>query len=209
MKETKTRKYRSDVHNSTLMIIGTTHGLDSTKVYDILEQFGPDVVCYEMGVAKDGFDPSNSEHKAIKQYTEDNQIPKEGVDVDNLREVAKRPYFSDEEKENMTESERFEKIEESKDKEKGLDMRSFKSKAVEYEDDDWEGLDDVSLEDIEKRNAMVSGDYPHESMFFMKLRNQRMAMNLDKQLQKYQRVALVVGIAHLPGILRHLEWCGE
>ena len=208
MRKIKLHKFQSKIHSSELIMLGVTHGLDWQSVYDELERHNPEVVCYEIGITE-GFDTEIPEHKAIDKYTSDNRLEKVGVDVDNLREVVKRPFFSEDELEEMTEEELEEKIRSNREQDKGLNCEEYTERVTFHESDDLESTSDASLEDIEEVNAKVAGDLPQSYMFFMKLRNQRMAINLNKELERHNRVALVVGVAHLPGIIRQLRWTQE
>lgn len=201
-KKTKVHKYISDVHNSELILIGVVHDLNWEKVYRLLEEHRPQVVCYEMGVIG-GFDADRaSEHKAIQKYTQEYNRRNQGVDIENVTEVSSRLDM------NPTEDGYLEKKQELKENDKNLNIDKFKKKHTEIEKDvlETESLDDVTLEDIKEVNARTSAEISEEYMFFMRLRNQRMAQNLDKELERNGKVALVVGSSHMPGILRQLEY---
>jgi pheromone shutdown protein TraB len=201
-KETKVHKYISDVHNSELILIGVVHDLNWKKVYRLLEEHKPQVVCYEMGIIG-GFDADMaSEHKAIQEYTQEYNKKKQGVDIENVTEVSSRVDI------NPTEDGYLEKKQELKENDRNLNIDEFKRKHTEIEEDvlETDSLDDTTLEDIKEVNARTSAEITEEYMFFMRLRNQRMAQNLDKELERNGKVALVVGSAHMPGILRQLEY---
>lgn len=83
-----------------------------------------------------------------------------------------------------------------------LDPRKYKRATR----DDFEDADNVSEDDIWENLAGAEQSYPEGYMFFMRLRNQNMALGLKKQLQKHGRVAMIVGSAHVPGILQQLDW---
>lgn len=72
--------------------------------------------------------------------------------------------------------------------------------------DDFEDADNVSEDDIWRNLARAEEEYPEGYMFFMRLRNQKMASGLKKQLRKHGEVAMIVGSAHVPGLIQQLDW---
>ena len=72
--------------------------------------------------------------------------------------------------------------------------------------DDSGDADNVSEDDIWRNLAGAEEEYPEGYMFFMRLRNQKMASGLKKQLRKHGEVAMIVGSAHVPGLIQQLDW---
>lgn len=169
-------EHHSNIYNSTLILIGTIHTVPSERVKSALEDSRPECICYETGPSK-GLQPEErNEHKGIDTYEKNNRdVVLKATDVKSISNLLNEE--SDTEK--------------GFDKDEVYDMTSigdFKPKSGSFEEDARDSL------------AQMEAEYPQEYQFFIELRNMMMKNELEKALQKYSRVALVVGIGHLPGI---------
>lgn len=201
MKRTKIHKYYSEVHQSELTIIGTNHNVDWKTVYQELVNHSPQIICYEQGVVGGGFDPeAGAEHKAIKEYVDEYNVEKRGVDVESLRKVD-AGVVEDLDPGDDGFVERSTEL--TKD-EKYISSSGYHSTAAEARGTD--DLSELSIKDLDEANAKAAAENPRKHMFFMKLRDQRMALELNKALTQYRKVVLIAGASHMPGVLRNLEW---
>jgi uncharacterized protein YbaP (TraB family) len=176
--------YFSEIYNANLILIGVLHNVDSSQLRQKLDNisYDFDIIFFESGT-ETSLDPESvNEHKALVEYKKNHNVVLESCDIEKMNNLIKSNINK---------------------KDAGFSVDRVK-KAV-YHNISLDPRAENFHEDTKEELAKMESSFPNIYEFFVVLRNMKMSRELDKALEKYKNVGLVVGCGHLPGIVDRME----